>query len=312
MSTYEKYFSDTNKTHMYHIIKDIIRKEKAIDIDRYPRYKEIFTTYYPRVFDLTEGESIIDCNKTLIDTICPLILDMSGSVIKLPVNLPVNLPERLPEKKDSQTKEQTIHIFSSERNFETSLHRYNYQTTLSHACDSIQLESITLPEEDNSLFAFPVIQVRLTLLEVSQEDTITEYSLICKLDDTKYLGDRNYIQYIPESEIQIPYSSMIQIDIVDPQGNHCIHTTDQMICQQSKNLQKDVTYTCIKVEPCTQVNVSDTLCISRNSAMVANVQIKEIVSSYLVFQESDIRPDDILINLSLQNHLVFKGFTQQL
>ena len=32
-----------------------------------------------------------------------------------------------------------VAISSSERNFETSSHRYNYQTTVSHTCDFIQL-----------------------------------------------------------------------------------------------------------------------------------------------------------------------------
>ena len=42
MSSYDKYFSEKNKTHMFALVKDIIIKETAYDISKDPHYHNMF------------------------------------------------------------------------------------------------------------------------------------------------------------------------------------------------------------------------------------------------------------------------------
>ena len=75
MSIYDKYFSERNKTHMFSLVRDIIVREVAHDINHDPPYQDLFHGQYVRVFEETQGETLVDCNRDVIDRICPLIIE---------------------------------------------------------------------------------------------------------------------------------------------------------------------------------------------------------------------------------------------
>ena len=130
MSTYDKYFSERNKSHMYKVVQQMIIQDTGIDIDNYPSYKDLFATHYPKVFEITEGEDIVDCNKTLIDTLCPTILTEIRSrtnSLKAPAPDVLKAPAPAPEPAPEPDLASVFHLFSNERLMEYSLHRYHYQ-----------------------------------------------------------------------------------------------------------------------------------------------------------------------------------------
>ena len=318
MSTYDKYFSERNKSHMYQVIQKIIIQDTGIDIDNYPNYKDMFATHYPTVFEITEGESIVDCNKILIDTLCPKILqDISttnphtnSQVMSTDIpTTPLPVKEIQPSPRDTR---EVFHLFSSERVIDSSFHRYHYQIGMKSKYKTVSIESITLPEEDNPLFAFPMICLRLTLFPTQDTGDIshTEYTLMCRLQDTKYLGDRNYIVYVPDSTIEIPYTPIIQVTILDFQGNPCLHTSDQHVCKQVKIYKKnDTTYTCIELEGEGKgCRAKDILCIIRDSRCISSIQIDSRVSTYLLCKDTpDIKQGDTFLHVAYQNHIEWKG-----
>ena len=313
MSSYDKYFSEINKSHMWSLVKDIVLKETAYDISHVQSYIDMFHTKYPQIFYDTKGETIVDCNRDVIDTICPILIQ------KIRQNRPhTSVPHKLqtiPETSETsetsesssvdKTEETTLHVYSSQRT-SNSHNRYNF-TVMSPDVPSLTFHKLTLPEEDHSLFGLPVIKVRFTIGD-------QEYVCICELENTKYLGDRNYITYISTTQgvMKIDHPD-IHIEILDNEGTQCLYDKDRFECLQIKQMEKHETrYLCIQLslKDISQCMEKDKISLyDETSQLVGKTTICQKVGPYLVCEFIEIAEGSgnmTIINVSLQNHLVFR------
>ena len=68
MSLYDKYHSQHNKTYMYNLITDIIKKDHRIDMSSNETYNHFFETNFLNTFQTIVSEDLKDFNKHLLDT----------------------------------------------------------------------------------------------------------------------------------------------------------------------------------------------------------------------------------------------------
>ena len=313
MSSYDKYFSEKNKTHMFNLMKDIIIRETAYDISKDHNYHNIFQTHYPQIFKDTQGDTIVDCNRNLIDTLCPTIIeDINRNMRKLPT-----IPEESPTSSSTisvinrdNPKSETIrkiHIYSSQRT-PNSQNRHDFSVTIPETC-TMHCSRITIPEEELPLFGLPTIMVKLA--------TGTHvYTMLCELEDTKYLGDRNYISYIPDTRatIAIEADKELCIHIVDSSGEPCVHGIDIYECDGFKHIQtEDGDYTCVKVidkRDTTQFQIKDTISLIQNETSQGSLTLLRIMGEYLLCKQDKkihINGPFKILNISLQNHITFQS-----
>ena len=52
ISLYDKYHSEHNKTYMYNLITNLIKKEKLIDVSSNPTYNQFYETNFKQTFIL--------------------------------------------------------------------------------------------------------------------------------------------------------------------------------------------------------------------------------------------------------------------
>ena len=308
MSSYDKYFSEKNKTHMFALVKDIIIKETAYDISKDPHYHNMFQAHYPQLFKDTKGDTIVDCNRNLIDTLCPLMITEihKGRQKLSPIPEEPLTPKQTPTPPHTPPSTRKIHIYSSQRTSQ-SQNRYDYSVDFPED-GSMNCSCITLPEEELPLFGLPTIMVKIT----SAKDT---YTMLCELEETKYLGDRNYISYTPESRVTIPIDPIgktVHIHILDATGNPCLHGKDVYECVSLKHIQtKDQLFTCLKVmdqRDIRQFQKKDTITLFQNHIPVGNLTLLQSMGDYLLCKQNaslNVTGSFQILNLSLQNHLQF-------
>ena len=78
----------------------------------------------------------------------------------------------------------------------------------------------------------------------SEKDT---YTMLCELEETKYLGARNYVSYTPESRVTIPIDPVgktVYIHILDATGNPCLHGKDIYECVKKECVRGSIQIYC--------------------------------------------------------------------
>tara|TARA_B100000674_G_scaffold348184_1_gene291490 strand:+ start:1956 stop:2912 length:957 start_codon:yes stop_codon:yes gene_type:complete len=308
MSSYDKYFSEKNKTHMFALVKDIIIKETAYDISKDPHYHNMFQAHYPQLFKDTQGDTIVDCNRNLIDTLCPLMITEihKGRKKLSPIPEEPLTPKQTPTPPQTPPSTHKVHIYSSQRTSQ-SQNRYDYSVDFPEDGD-MSCSRITLPEEELPLFGLPTIMIKIT----SAKHT---YTMLCELEETKYLGDRNYISYTPESRVTIPIDPVektVCIHILDATGNPCLHGKDIYECVSLKHIQiEGQLFTCLKVmdqRDIRQFQKKDTMTLFQNHIPVGNLTLLQSMGDYLLCKQNtslNVTGHFQILNLSLQNHLQF-------
>ena len=293
---------------MFAIVKDIIIKETAYDITHDSYYHSMFQNMYPKIFEDTQGDTIVDCNRNLIDTLCPIIIQKIQAQTKVKRLSPIPETETPKTTTPSKTlQDDTIHVYSNQRQeltHDRKQNRYDYYVTLSTSGDMI-LHKITLPEEDNPLFGFPTVTIKIT----SSSHT---YTIVCELEDTKYLGDRNYISYVPDSRVMLSLETDISIEILNYSGTKCIVGNDIYQCTGFKHITTgDGNFTCLKLQDTNdtcQFQPKDTISIYQDNKLIGNVLLLRIMPGYLLCkQDLSLTLEGIyqIMDLSLQNHITF-------
>ena len=200
-----------------------------------------------------------------------------------------------------------LHIYSSQRTSQ-SQNRYEYSVDFPETGD-MSCSRITLPEEELPLFGLPTIMIKIT----SAKDT---YTMLCELEETKYLGDRNYISYTPDSRVTIPIDHVgkthVRIHILDATGSPCLHGKDIYECVSLKHIQiEGQPFTCLKVmdkRDIRQFQKKDTITLFQNNIPVGNLTLLQNMGDYLLCKQNtflNVNGRFQILNLSLQNHLQF-------
>jgi len=327
MSLYDKYFSETNKRHMFSLISDIVLKETGFPIQTDLTVRNLYDTQYPHIFDKVDTDSLVELNRVLLDTVGPSLIQsvlarqpkQPKSILKTPKSI-LKTPEPPEQTSDikslspiqEEDNEKTMISLYSDDRLPSSKNRYHYHISLEDSDlgerDYVHLKRIILPEEPNPLFGMPTIRVK-----------VNEKTIVCALEDTKCLGDREYVSYVPEgyaSKLQIPVSleDPLTIDILDYKGHVCLPHSDKITCNHLKSIvYKESPYLCVQVPEATPLHFlkGDTISLrssdSSHTPLIKTV-IQEIQGSYLLCQDvPDVSVTQKgpwnLLNVSLQNNV---------
>ena len=325
MSLYDKYFSSKNKQYVYSLLSDLILKETGTDIQNNELYLELYKFHYPKIFNDFSSDSLVELNKVLLDTVGDKVLagirrshrEKDITVTKSehdPKRDPLSAPLRDPvkaRKRDISYR----NIYSSYRDIAKG-HRYDYDVSVDDSAETVCLHKITVPSEGNSL-ALPTIQVELT----SQGESV---KIICCADETKRVGDREYIVYSPQLQVDLPVKdskdskdskdkdskdSKVHIRLLDQRGSCPVPESDLLPITQIKRI--DSKTMCVKSgavgTKALSVAKSDIYGLYENGEYSQTLRILKIQGPYLLVGDFPLR-DNVkysLMNLSLQNHLVY-------
>lgn len=327
MSLHDKYFSETNKRHMFSLISDIVLKETGFPIQTDLTIRNLYDTQYPHIFDKVDTDSLVELNRVLLDTVGPALIQsvlarqpkQPQSILKKPQSIlkkpePPEPPEQTSDIKslspvhEEDNEMSLISLYSDDR-LPDSKNRYHYQISLGDSDlgdrDYVHLKRIILPEEPNPLFGMPTIRVK-----------VNEKTIVCALEDTKCLGDREYVSYVPEgyaSKLQIPVSleDPLTIDILDYKGHACLPHSDKITCNHLKSIvYKESPYLCVQVPEATSLHFlkGDTISLRSSDPSdtdIIKTVIQEIHGSYLLCQDVPViqKGPWNLLNVSLQNNV---------
>jgi hypothetical protein len=320
MSLHDKYFSSKNKQYVYSLLCDLILKETGRDIQDDELYLELYKFHYPKIFNEFSSDSLIELNKSLLDTVGDKILAgirRSYREKKISVSgIGRDIPGESAEPTELKGPQKDIiyrNIYSSDRDIAKG-HRYDYEVTVDGA--TFCLHKITVPSEGNSL-ALPTIQVELT----SQGELI---KIICCAEETKRVGDREYIVYSPQLQVDLPVKdkvrevedkvsevedSTVHVRLLDQRGTCPTPESDVLPITQIKRIDSNTM--CVKSGTGTgkalSVVKSDIYGLYVNGEYSQTLRILKIQGPYLLVGDFPLN-DNVtysLMNLSLQNHLVY-------
>lgn len=187
-SLYDKYYSEHNRTYMYNLIQNIIRKDYNIDIASNETYNQFFQTNFMNTFKSVDTEDIKDLNNHLLTT----QLDYFQNFIYKETKLTKNEEDDL-----SETRDFIIHSLQRNINLQNSS-RHNFRIKTPCKQNIIQVDKVILPIEESSLFMNPTILVSL--------DT---FYIELHLRGTMNLRNREYGIYTPYFETQFKINSDI-------------------------------------------------------------------------------------------------------
>ena len=175
ISLYDKYHSEHNKTYMYNLITNLIKKEKLIDVSSNPTYNQFYETNFKQTFMKLTTEDLSVLNKHLLDTQIEYynnFISKNEDVIK----------DKVDKEEDGHI---IIHSIGRIINLKDS-NRFLYK--INHTLESrqCQIEKIIVPIEDKFLFANPILIV-----------SFENVSIELHLRGTMKLGHREYGLYTP-------------------------------------------------------------------------------------------------------------------
>ena len=67
MSLYDSFFSDLNKDHVYHLIKDIVFQNNSVNIFLDDEYKQIYEKGLENIFKENNANSLDEINNIVIN-----------------------------------------------------------------------------------------------------------------------------------------------------------------------------------------------------------------------------------------------------
>ncbi len=149
MSLYDKYYSQHNKTYMYDLIANLIKKEYNVDVSSYKEYNQFFNTNFMDTFKQVNTEELTDLNKHLLTNQLNYYKDFMKN-------------KQSNRESDNIRDQENIIIHSLHRhiNFQNST-RYNYRIKHIMKQKQCQLEKVILPIEDIHLFMNPILIISL-------------------------------------------------------------------------------------------------------------------------------------------------------
>ena len=301
MSLYDKYFSSKNKHYVYSLLSNLILKETGQDIQNDELYLELYKFHYPKIFNEFSSDSLIELNKSLLDTVGDKILagiqrsylEKNISVTKSETPTVTDTPDTSNTPKDKDIIYRNI--YSSDRDISQG-HRYDYDVSVDDS-NTFCLHKITVPSEGNSL-SLPTIQVEIS----SQGESIT---VTCCANETKQVGDRDYIVYLPQLQVEMPVIGDVHVRLLDQRGLCPSPEPDISPITQLKHV--DSKSTCLKYEEALALAKDNIYGLYEDGEYSQTLRILKIQSPYLLVGRFPLI-DDVkysLVNLSVQNHLVF-------
>jgi hypothetical protein len=307
MSLYDKYFSSKNKQYVYSLLSNLILKETGQDIQNDELYLELYKFHYPKIFSDFSSDSLVELNKSLLDTVGDKILvGIQRSYREKKITVTKSGPDDTDAAKEQEPSEEPqkkdisyLNIYSSDRDIELG-HRYDYDVSVDEAI--FRLHKVTIPSEGNSL-SLPTIQVELS----SQGESVT---ITCCANETKRVGDRDYIVYSPQLQVAMPVQDTIHVRLLDQRGFCPSPEIDISPITQLKHV--DSKSTCLKYEEASALAKDDIYGLYENGEYSQTLRILKIQSPYLLVDRVPLK-DEVtysIVNLSVQNHLVFSTESQ--
>ena len=320
MSLYEKYFSSQNKTHVYSVMSQIILRETGKDISNDSFYQEMYKFHYPRIFEDSQKCELVEINKELLDRVgSQIITHILGNCDNITVSGPLSPIAEGSEIESVSSgsslsslsvsgagnpSKVSLNVYSSDR-IKGSCNRYDYILELRDKL--ISLKRLTIPKESNALFSNPTIIIGLQ--NIPQE----ELKIVCALSETRDMGDRKYLTYLPETEIRFPVKHSLRVRLYDYRGTSVLKSVNDVVglLKHKHVVYHGKPYTCLAVlrDASEYFDEGDIAGLYKDEVCHYTLGIKEIQGSYILSEPIKIKePITTLMNISLQNHLVFSEF----
>ena len=320
MSLYEKYFSSQNKTHVYSVMSQIILRETGKDISNDSFYQEMYKFHYPRIFEDSQKCELVEINKELLDRVgSQIITHILGNRDNITVSGPLSPIaegseiESFPSGSSLSSlsvsgaenpSKVSLNVYSSDR-IKDSCNRYDYILELRDKF--ISLKRLTIPKESNALFSNPTIIIGLQ--NIPQD----ELKIVCALSETRDMGDRKYLPYLPENEIRFPVKHSLRVRLYDYRGTSVLKSVPDVVglLKHKHVVYHGKHYTCLAVlrDASEYFDDGDIVGLYKDEVCHYTLGIKEIQGSYILSEPIKIKePITTLMNISLQNHLVFSEF----
>ena len=321
MSLYEKYFSSQNKTHVYSVMSQIILRETGKDISKDSYYQEMYKFNYPRIFEDSQKCELVEINKELLDRVGSQIIThilgnrdyitvsghlspiAEGSEIES-VSSGSSLSSLSSVSGTENPSKVSLNVYSSDR-IKGSRNRYDYILELQDK--HLSLKCLTIPKEPNALFSNPTIIIGLQ--NIPQD----ELKVVCTLSETRDMGDRKYLTYLPETEIRFPVKHSLRVRLYDYRGAEVLKSVNDVVglLKHKHVVYCSKPYTCLAIlrDATEYFDEGDIVGLYKDEVCHYTVGIKEIQGSYILSEPIKIKePISTLMNISLQNHLVFSEF----
>lgn len=305
MSLYDKYFSLQNKQHVYSVIANLVYQETGEKVLHNEDYINLYKFHYPRIFEETDADELVNINKSLIDRVGELILweIMRKQTQGLKKFTKTSSLSTISEESSNSTSEKTpreiIDIYSCDRS-KGSQNRYNYHSEIHDK--RLRLIEITLPKETNVLFALPTIQVWLS-------EAQCDAKIVCRLRETKRVGDKEFVTYESESHKPIFVKSELHIQILDHRGAQVLDTHDEIPIQKHKRIRyKGNSYTCFALQDKNNhIQTEDIIGVYSEETCLDTRCVCECDHRFVLVKPVTLeKPVTHLLNISYQNHLKFE------
>ena len=294
MSTYDMYFSKTNKNYMFQTLSNLILQETGYDIRNDPIYIEIYRLNYPGIFDMIDTDEISILNKELINNIGEKILKN----LKKPLLIQENIKTSNREFKKPETKK-LLDIYSIHR-LRNSLNRFNFKINSLNKKDlsenkNFSPKTITLLKENNSLFSNDTIFIRF-----NDKDNIS-----FKLKENKIIGNDEYYTYECIIDDTIKYEDILHIEIFNYLLKAPCNKNDIFKLNKIKNIKyENKKYTCLELKDNNFLINQEIGLLNKNKQYIKSEFIKNIIDNYILIEYIDFK--DIKYCLKMNQNISIK------
>lgn len=248
----------------------------------------LYKSNYTKVFDETDTDNLIDLNRELVDRVGKLILNsLQPRTLRKKNHLEtireVNTPV---QKKD---------IYSCDRK-EGSVNRYDYLIEVGNA--ALCLDEITIPKEQNPIFALNTIQVWLSCNTDTQK-------IICRLNHTKGVGGHEFVVYTPERHEPFHVEGILRIQILNHKGECTLEAEDKLRIRKHRRIAYESSpYTCFLLDESHGVKTDDVIGIYNNDTCLKTASVVKVESGYILIEPDIVKDITHVLNISKQNHLM--------
>tara|TARA_Y100000385_G_C13103530_1_gene646063 strand:- start:3810 stop:4688 length:879 start_codon:yes stop_codon:yes gene_type:complete len=284
-SLHDRFFSDINKNHIFNLVCNLIETNYT---DTSVRTNDYFKKTYEKnmkdAFERTDTDDIVVLNRKLLDSQIKHYQTSYLNSLQNSQQVKEEAPQKYTESKPPELTPLVFHGVNKVFQEDTSLYTLNFETKPG----TLYLQSITLPQEKNLIFAGPFIIV-----------SVNKIDLLCKLESTKEMGKRTYLEFIPVAKEYLTVSTTVNIEIKNICGE-TFHKKDSLLGRRNPPQKRDEHEIFIKDHT---YQVDDVLKI--NNELYSIISCQEELIGLKDGDYSQIDTESSVMNISEQPICVF-------
>ena len=224
-SLHDRFFSDINKNHIFNLVCNLIETnytDTSVRTNDY--FKKTYEKNMKEAFERTDTDDIVVLNRKLLDSQIEHYQTSYLNSLQNSQQAKEESPQKYTESKPPELTPLVFHGVNKVLQEDTSLYTLNFETKPG----TLYLQSITLPQEKNLIFAGPFIIV-----------SVNKIDLLCKLESTKEMGKRTYLEFIPVAKEYLTVSATVNIEIKNICGE-TFHKKDSLLMEEIPSSKRDL------------------------------------------------------------------------